>query len=114
MDNSKIESALIDKKFDHYRNNENDFVIPTEITVTITLAEYRTLVNHDATRQLAIDSAEKDKYSRELEIKTVKEENARLKGENYDLKTQLDAMKEQIEALTSRPSESAARSVTYA
>ena len=102
MENSKIESALVEKKLDHYRNNENDFILPTEITVTITLEEYRTLVNHDATRQLAIDAAEKDKYSRELEIKTVKEENARLKGENYDLKTQVDDLKAQIAELTGK------------
>lgn len=111
MDNSKIESALIDKKFDHYRNNENDFVIPTEITVTITLAEYRTLVNHDATRQLAIDAAEKDKYTRETEIKTVKEENARLKSELYDLKTKIDELNEQLKA---PDPDCAGRSVTYA
>ena len=102
MENSKIESALVEKKLDHYRNNENDFILPTEITVTITLEEYRTLVNHDATRQLAIDAAEKDKYARETEIKTVKEENARLKSELYDLKTKIDELNGQIAELTGK------------
>ena len=90
--NEKVVNALVSKKIDTYRDNQNDFVIPSELTVTITLAEYRMLVNHDATRQLAIDAAEKDKYTRENEIKAVKEENARLKGENYDLKTKIDEL----------------------
>lgn len=90
--NEKVVNALVSKKIDTYRDNQNDFVIPSEITVTITLAEYRMLVSHDATRQLAIDAAEKDKYTRENEIKAVKEENARLKGENYDLKTKIDEL----------------------
>ena len=90
--NEKVVNALVSKKIDTFRDNQNDFVIPSEITVTITLAEYRMLVTHDATRQLAIDAAEKDKYTREKEIKAVKEENARLKGENYDLKTKIDEL----------------------
>lgn len=90
--NEKVVNALVSKKIDTYRDNQNDFVIPSEITVTITLAEYRMLVTHDATRQLAIDAAEKDKYARETEIKAVREENARLKGENYDLKTKIDEL----------------------
>lgn len=90
--NEKVVNALVSKKLDTFRDNQSDFVIPSEITVTITLAEYRMLVTHDATRQLAIDAAEKDKYTRENEIKAVKEENARLKGENYDLKTKIDEL----------------------
>ena len=90
--NEKVVNALVSKKIETYRDNQNDFVIPSEITVTITLAEYRMLVTHDATRQHAIDAAEKDKYTRENEIKAVKEENARLKGENYDLKTKIDEL----------------------
>ena len=102
MDNERITSTILSKKVDNYKSNENDFVLPTEITVTITLAEYRSLVSQAATRKTAIDSAEKDKYSRELEIKTVKEENARLKGENYDLKTQVDVLRTKIIELSGK------------
>ena len=102
MDNERIISALLSKKVDNYKSNENDFVLPTELTVTITLAEYRALVGQDATRTSAIDAAEKDKYTREMEIKTVKEENARLKGENYDLKTQVDALRAKIIELSGK------------
>lgn len=101
-DNNRMMSEILQKKLGNYNLKEDNFVAPGEITVTITLAEYRLLVNHDATRQLSIDAAEKDKYSRELEIKTVKEENARLKGENYDLKTQVDDLKAQIAELTGK------------
>lgn len=101
-DNEKVVNALVSKKLDHYRNNENDFILPTEITVTITLEEYRTLVNHDATRQMAIDAANSDKYARENEIKAVKEENARLKSELYDLKTKIDELNGQIAELTGK------------
>lgn len=113
-DNSRLMSNILEKKTGNYDTNYNNFVAPAEITVTVTLAEYRALVANNATRDKAIDDANKDKYSRELEIKSVKEENARLKGENYDLKTQLDALKEQIEALNSGTAESAGRSVTHA
>lgn len=90
--NEKVVGALVSKKIDTYRDNQNDFVIPSEITVTITLAEYRMLLTHDATRQQAIDAANKDKFLRDDEIKKLKEENARLKGENYDLKTKIDEL----------------------
>ncbi len=95
MDNSRIECSLLDKKFD-YNTNKNDFILPTEITVTITLSEYRSLVSNAATRQLDIDAANKDRYARENEIKAVKEENARLKGENYDLKLKVDELTEHL------------------
>lgn len=98
MDCSKIESTVADKKLDHYASSGdcNNYVIPTEITVTITLNEYRSLLTSHATRQQAIDKANEDRYTREAEIKAVKEENARLKGENYDLKTLVDELKDKL------------------
>ena len=113
-DNNRMMSEILQKKLGNYNLKEDNFVAPGEITVTITLSEYRSLVANDATRKQAIEKANDDKYVRETEIKAVKEENARLKGENYDLKTQVDDRKEQLEALNSRTSDSAGRSVTYA
>lgn len=113
-DNNRMMSEILQKKLGNYNLKEDNFVAPGEITVTITLSEYRSLVANDATRKQAIEKANDDKYVRETEIKAVKEENARLKGENYDLKTQVDDLKEQIEALNSITSDSAGRSVTYA
>lgn len=99
MENSRIESSLIDKKITSYGNNEDNFILPSEITVTITLNEYRALVQNDATRKQAIDKANEDKYSREQQIKALSDENARLKGENYDLKNKIDDLNAQISAL---------------
>ena len=96
MENQKILEKLCDKKIDTYNKDENNFVIPTELTVTITLNEYRALVSQNATRQKDIDDANKNKYEREAEIKSLKEENARLKGENYDLKSKIDELNAQI------------------
>ena len=104
MDNSRIESALIDKKLNSYANGtERNFILPSEITVTITLEEYRALVQNDATRKQAIDKANEDRYSREQQIKSLSEENARLKGENYDLKNNLDELNEQLRTLKEAP-----------
>ena len=100
MDNSRIESTLIDKKLNTYADGtERNFILTSEITVTITLAEYRTLVQNDATRKQSIDKANEDKYSREQQNKTLAEENARLKGENYDLKNRIDELNEQLRKL---------------
>ena len=96
MENQKIIEKLCDKKINTYNKDENNFVIPTELTVTITLNEYRALVSQNATRQKDIDDANKNKYEREVEIKSLKEENARLKGENYDLKSWIDELNAQI------------------
>ena len=86
MDNATIKDVLLDKKLDRCFSNDNDFIASQEITVTITLSEYRLLVSNNATRQSAIDCANKDKYQREYEIKALREENAKLKAELYELR----------------------------
>ena len=97
MDNEKLYGEILDKKLDGYNVNMDNFLSPGELRVTISLNEYRKLVSSDATRQQTIDVANKDKYAREDEIKKLKEENAHLKGENYDLRTQIDELKQQLE-----------------
>ncbi|MBO6269420.1 MAG: hypothetical protein J6N19_09810 [Clostridium sp.] len=100
MDNSRIESTLIEKKLNGYsETSARNFILPSEITVTITLDEYRTLVQNDATRKHAIDKANEDRYSREQQIKSLSDENARLKGENYDLKNKIDELNESLHTL---------------
>lgn len=102
IDNTKHVSLILDKKLDGYNTDMNNFTAPGEVTVTITLKEYRTLVSNDATRSQAIDAANKDKYAREQQIKELTAANDKLKGENYDLKTMIDALKEQIAGLTGK------------
>ena len=95
-DNSRLASQILEKKTGGYSPDLKNFVAPQEITVTITLEEYRMLVANNATRQKDIDDAKSDKYQREQQIKEVTAANDKLKGENYDLKTQIDDLKEQI------------------
>ena len=72
MDNVKIENIILEKKMEAYGSNKDDFVAPGEFTVTISLAEYRSLVSSNATRNEAIKKAEDDKYDRNQENKDLK------------------------------------------
>ena len=98
-ENSRMASKLLEKKTDSYSTDYRNFVAPHEIMVTITLDEYRMLVSNNATRQKDIDAANNDKYLREANMKELSEANDKLKGENYDLKTQVDDLKEQLNIL---------------
>ena len=87
MDNMSVKDVVLEKKMDNYSSNNNDnFVASQELTVTITLSEYRKLVSSDATRSEAISKANDDKYERESEIKSLKAQVEALKAENYELK----------------------------
>lgn len=86
MENTVVKDVLLDKKLDRYGFENNDFVASGEITVTITLSEYRKLVKDCATAQTRIDKAESDRYERNSENEALKEENAELKVELYEMK----------------------------
>ena len=87
--NTTIKDVILDKKFGNYGTNDNDFLASGELTVTITLEEYRRLVRECATREYCIDEAEKDKYTRERENEELRKENAELKAELYELQKQV-------------------------
>ena len=86
MENTTIKDVILDKKMDKYSFKEDDFIASGEITVTITLGEYRKLIADNATAQQRIDKADEDKYSRNPENEALKKENAELKAELYELK----------------------------
>lgn len=79
------------KKETEYNVNENNFIGESEITVTITLNEYRELVSHTATRDKDIYRAETEARDARIRANTLEEENAGLKAELYEMKTKLEA-----------------------
>lgn len=66
------------KKTD-YNCDSEDFVLDGEITVTITLHEYRRLVTEASTASTRIKEAEADRYTRNRENEELKKEIAELK-----------------------------------
>lgn len=80
------------EKNDDYAELKN-FIAQGEITVTITLAEYRELIAVKANKDYLVDQAEKDKWQREQQNKKLTEENDKLKAELYALKTENDELK---------------------
>lgn len=99
MENTVIKDVILEKKLDVYGTNNNDFVVQGEITVTITLNEYRKLVTDNAKAQSKIDEANKDKYKRDTENKQLQEQVQQLKAEIYELKMSLDTAKAKLDAI---------------
>ena len=93
-----VTSTILDKKMEHYRWAANDYVAENEITITITLAEYRALIASDATKQYDIAKANEDKYKRDSENKILKEEVDSLRARLYELQTRYAEKEEQINA----------------
>lgn len=73
------------KDLEGYRVNDENFVGVGEITVTITLKEYRSLVGIAATVEQIKSATEDRAIKAESENRELKSENAKLKQENYDL-----------------------------
>ena len=79
------------KKETEYNVNENNFVGESEITVTITLNEYRELVGIKATRDKDVKAADKAASEARIEARDLESENTKLKMEIYELKKKLEA-----------------------
>jgi predicted nucleic acid-binding Zn-ribbon protein len=77
-----IMNKILDKKIDYRDTVAKDFAMPNELTVEITLREYRELVSGIATKQHDIEEARKDRWK-------IMDENSRLKEENENLRKKL-------------------------
>ena len=84
----------MDKKLESYGWNANAYVAENELTITITLAEYRELVKSVATKQYDIDKANEDKYKRDSENKMLREEVEALRSRLYELQNRCNLEKE--------------------
>ena len=82
-----VTSTILDKKMEHYRWEANDYVAEGELTITITLSEYRALIASHATKQHDIALANEDKYKRDNENKMLNEEVEALRAKVYELQT---------------------------
>lgn len=85
MENTVVKDVILDRKIDRYNFEDDNFLASGELTVTITLSEYRKLVKDCATAQVRIDKANEDKYKRDAENDALREENSKLKAELYEL-----------------------------
>lgn len=90
-----VTSTILDKKIDHFDWKAKDFVAESEITITITLAEYRALVTSEATKQYDIAKANEDKYKRDSENKMLKEEVDSLRAKLYALQNFCDGIEKE-------------------
>ena len=90
-----VTSAVLDKKMEHYNWKANDYVAEGELTITITLAEYRALIESYATKHYEIAKANEDKYKRESENKMLKEEVDSLRARLYELQNHCNAEREE-------------------
>ena len=69
---------IVKLKTDSYRFEEKNFILPQELTVTITLSEYRKLVQEVATKDPDISEARSARWEAEAEVKVLKEEISEL------------------------------------
>lgn len=93
MENTNITNTVLEEKLSGYSNNLDNFTAPQELTVTITLNEYRHLVSAVATAKVDIDKANQDKFTRDQENRKLNEEVAGLKAKLYEMQKALDSFK---------------------
>lgn len=74
-----------------YNRNDisNDFAIPGEITVTVTLNEYRALVSADAISEKRNSELNSKLYDAHAEVNTLKQEKENLVKEIAELKVKI-------------------------
>ena len=95
---AEIEESLLKKKLDSYSSENNDFQAENELTVEITLNEYRDLINKKATADYRIKQAEENKYTRDEENRKLKQENKELEMKLFEYRKEFGELKENEES----------------
>jgi hypothetical protein len=87
MESISEETQVLAKKINGWDSPEDNFVATGEITVTITLSEYRNLIKEKATKDAEIQELRSSKYSADEQTKAAKAEIAELKEQIVKLKS---------------------------
>ena len=81
MDNKQITEQTdfnFNKTVDSYNDDVKNYIIPRELTVTITLAEYRELIQKQIKAER--DDAERKYWDKYHEVDALRQENEKLKA----------------------------------
>lgn len=93
MDNITIShfenDAVQDKKLESYGWEKKDFLSGQELTVTITLGEYRELVSSKAISDQIVRVSNEKCAKLERDLKEAQRKSECLKAENYDLQNKV-------------------------
>ena len=81
--------AVQNKKLDSYDWGKDNFLAGQELTVTVTLREYRELVASKATADQTVQASREKVVKLEQDLKKAQEQAERLKAENYDLQNKV-------------------------
>ncbi|WP_295155254.1 hypothetical protein [Selenomonas sp. AE3005] len=74
----KVIDTLTEKKIEGYSSEKDNFVIPQELTVTITLNEYRGLIKENALKEHDIDKVKSDNWKLKSRIDELEMKNKEL------------------------------------
>lgn len=96
--------AVQDKKLESYSWEAENFLAGQELTVTITLGEYRSLVTAKAVADQKISASNNKAADAERAANEARKEAERLKAENYDLQNKVMALTASKEAAAEKPS----------
>lgn len=87
MESISEETQVLAKKMSKWDSPEDNFAATGEITVTITLSEYRDLIKEKATKEMKIQELRNSEYAANEQLKAAKAEIAELKEQIVRLKS---------------------------
>lgn len=73
------------KDFNSYNNSEDNFVANQELTITITLNEYRKLIQEVAKKEADIEGAKREKWKAQSDKSDLEKEIEALRNKVYQL-----------------------------
>lgn len=86
MENTTIINAIAEKKLDRFDDRcLNNFLAAEELSVTITLNEYRNLIKKVSISDFEVEKANKSRWEAERKCKELTEEVSNLKAKLYEL-----------------------------